>query len=140
MIARVKVWLKTQAKRFLVYNLLIAPVVLALYVPYNFLWLHYTTMQFWRWIFTAALMYGAANIILAPWTAVVVRFLDRKYGARKVVPKVEVTLEAILGRIPTTLEVELWERLVDHPEMRKGVAEAKKLVKEAVEEVKENGA
>lgn len=107
-----KVWFKTQFKRFLLYNLLIAPVVLGLYIPYNFFWLHYTTLQFYKWIFTAALMYGAANLILAPWTAVVVRFLDKKYGTRKTLPKLEVSLEAILGRVPTAIEKEIWERLV----------------------------
>jgi hypothetical protein len=80
MFAKLQVWLKTQFKRFILYNLLIAPIVLALYIPYNFWWLHYTTTQFWKWIFTAAVMYGAANLILAPWTSIVVRFLDRRYG------------------------------------------------------------
>jgi len=65
-------------KRWLLYNAMIFPVIAAIYVPYNVLFLQYTAIQLVKWIATSAFVAAGANLVLQPWTSKVVRYLDRR--------------------------------------------------------------
>lgn len=51
---------------------------MALYVPYNVLWVHYTTEQLLRWASTAGVMYGVSSVVGIPWN----HFIFRKIGGK----------------------------------------------------------
>lgn len=60
------------------FDALSAPMVLALYLPYNILWLHYSLEQLERWVFTSMIMFALANVVLTPYYA----FIYRKIGLK----------------------------------------------------------
>lgn len=51
----------------MLFDIMSAPVVLALYLPYNILWLHYSILQLEKWVFTSVIMFAIANVILTPY-------------------------------------------------------------------------
>ena len=55
------------------YNLLTFPVIAAIYVPYNVLWIGYTPFQLLKWLLTAAEFGAAANLVIQPWVTFVHR-------------------------------------------------------------------
>ncbi len=75
--------LRVQLLKWLIYNLLIFPVVAVFYVPYNLIWLQFNSLQIIRWFLTAGLASAAVNVILRPWNAWVSRFIEKRFSAPK---------------------------------------------------------
>lgn len=58
---RARIW------NYIKYNLCVFPVVTAIYVPYNLLFIGYTPFQLLKWLLTAGIVSAGANIIIQPW-------------------------------------------------------------------------
>jgi hypothetical protein len=61
--------LRSRAWEYAKYNLCIMPVILAIYVPYNLLFIGYTTFQLFKWLTTAGFLSLAVNLIIQPYIA-----------------------------------------------------------------------
>jgi hypothetical protein len=70
--------LKTQLVRWMWYNLLIFPVLMAFYIPYNVFWLQYTPIQILKFIATNGFFGAIVNFVLRPWNAWIARFIERR--------------------------------------------------------------
>ncbi len=70
--------LKTQLIRWFWYNLLIFPVLMAFYIPYNVFWLQYTPLQILKFIATNGFFGAIVNFVLRPWNAWIARFIERR--------------------------------------------------------------
>ena len=66
-----------RTKRFIVYNLIMWPVICIVYTPYNLLILHYTATQAVAWIKTSLPWGIAANIILLPIVQRAIKLVER---------------------------------------------------------------
>lgn len=69
---------KTQLVRWFWYNLLIFPVLMAFYIPYNIFWLNYTPLQILKFVATNGFFGAIVNFILRPWNAYITRFIKRR--------------------------------------------------------------
>jgi hypothetical protein len=70
--------LKAQLIRWFWYNLLIFPVLMAFYIPYNVFWLQYTPLQILKFIATNGFFGAIVNFVLRPWNAWIARFIERR--------------------------------------------------------------
>jgi len=69
---------KTQLVRWMWYNLLIFPVLMAFYIPYNVFWLQYTPIQILKFVATNGFFGAIVNFVLRPWNAWITRFIERR--------------------------------------------------------------
>ncbi len=58
---------RARLSNYVRYNLLTYPVLSAIYVPYNLLFIGYTPLQLVKWLATAGFVSLAANTIIQPW-------------------------------------------------------------------------
>jgi hypothetical protein len=84
--------LKEQLLRWMWYNLLIFPVLMAFYIPYNVFWLQYSPLQILKFVLTNGFFGAIVNFILRPWNAWISRFIDRRFS-KKPVPEFDVVEE-----------------------------------------------
>lgn len=70
--------LKKQLARWMWYNLLIFPVLMAFYIPYNLIWLQYTPLQILKFVLTNGFFGAIVNFVLRPWNAWIARFIERR--------------------------------------------------------------
>lgn len=65
--------LRAKLKAYVRYNLLTMPILFAIYLPYNWLFIGYTPFQLVKWLVTAAFFGAAANVIMQPWVSFIHR-------------------------------------------------------------------
>ncbi|HYT42296.1 MAG TPA: hypothetical protein VEP90_08110, partial [Methylomirabilota bacterium] len=58
---------RARVVQYIKYNLFIMPVILAIYIPYNLLFIGYTVVQLTKWLLTAGLLSLGVNLILQPY-------------------------------------------------------------------------
>ena len=65
-------------KRFIVFSLLIEPIIIALYLPYYLLIIKYTTPQLTTWLLTTVPFSLAVGTLINPIEMFLVRWVDRR--------------------------------------------------------------
>ena len=69
--------LKKEVGRYILYNVLTIPIIIAIYAPYMLVWIGLTPEQFFRWVVAALPFALVANIVIAPLFRRVYGLIDR---------------------------------------------------------------
>lgn len=51
------------------YNLIVMPVIFAIYIPYNVFFISYSHFQILKWITTSPILSLVTNAIISPWVS-----------------------------------------------------------------------
>jgi hypothetical protein len=80
---------RDQLIKWILYNLIIFPVLMVFYIPYQLWWIQLTVVQLWKYVLTAGVMAAGVNFILRPvnrWASNYIDlFMARHFPKKKLV-------------------------------------------------------